>query len=62
MLHATISGAFQKAHRDNSSNHCGAVPQRKVLRLRLDVMKTKKGVPPRVGYVLEAQALKEARR
>src|SRR5580693_4283700 len=24
-------------------------------------MKTKKGVPPRVGYVLEAQALKEAR-
>jgi hypothetical protein len=29
--------------------------------LRSDVMK-KKGVPPRVGYVLEAQALKEARR
>src|SRR5271167_2646964 len=29
--------------------------------LRSDVMKTKKGVPPRVEYVLEAQALKEAR-
>src|SRR5437764_11740743 len=26
-----------------------------------DVMKRKKGVPPRVEYVLEAQALKEAR-
>ena len=26
-----------------------------------DVMKSKEGVPPRVGYVLEAQALKEAR-
>jgi hypothetical protein len=30
--------------------------------LRSDVMKTRKGVPPRVEYVLEAQALKEARR
>src|SRR5258708_18105 len=29
--------------------------------LRSDVMKTKTGVPPRVEYVLEAQALKEAR-
>src|SRR4026208_2185744 len=29
--------------------------------LRSDVMKTRKGVPPRVEYVLEAQALKEAR-
>src|SRR6476661_4975276 len=29
--------------------------------LRSDVMKTRKSVPPRVEYVLEAQALKEAR-